>query len=79
MATEPATPPRVFRHGSVFLWALDESSVKDGKGCVEVNKGDVVEFERLLTIPSVVCLRLTGQSQCFWTSSFAISQQPQKR
>ena len=51
----------------------------DGKGCVEVNKGDVVEFERLLIIPFVVCLRPTGQSQCFWTSPFAISPQLQKR
>ena len=51
----------------------------DGKGCVEVNKGDVVEFERLLTHPFVVCVRPIGQSQCFWTSPFAISPQPRKR
>jgi hypothetical protein len=51
----------------------------DGKGCVEVNKGDVVEFERLLTNPFVVCVRPIGQSQCFWTSPFAISPQPRKR
>ena len=51
----------------------------DGKGCVEVNKGDVVEFERLLTHPFVVCVRPMGQSQCFWTSPFAISPQPRKR
>jgi len=40
----------------------------DGKGCVEVNKGDMVEFERLLTNPFVVCVRPIGQPQCFWTS-----------
>jgi hypothetical protein len=34
----------------------------DGKGCVEVNKGDVVEFERSLTHPFVVCVRPIGQS-----------------
>jgi hypothetical protein len=51
----------------------------DGKGCVEVNKGDVVEFERLLTNPFVVCIRPIGQTQCFWTSPFAISPRPQKR
>jgi hypothetical protein len=51
----------------------------DGKGGVEVNKGDVVKFERLLTHPFVVCVRPIGQSQCFWTSPFAISPQPQKR
>ena len=34
-----------------------------GKGCVEVNKGEMVEFERLL----------------IWTSPFAISPQPRKR
>jgi hypothetical protein len=39
-----------------------------GKGCVEVNGGDVVEFERLLTHPTVVCVRPIGQSQCFWRS-----------
>jgi hypothetical protein len=44
----------------------------EGKGCIEVNKGDVVEFERLLTNPFVVCVRPIGQSQCFWTSPFAI-------
>jgi len=44
-----------------------------------VNKGDVVEFERLLTNPFVVCVRPIGQSQCFWTSPFAISPQPRKR
>jgi hypothetical protein len=51
----------------------------DGKGCVEVNKGEPVEFERLLTNPFVVCVRPIGQSQCFWTSPFAISPQPRKR
>jgi hypothetical protein len=51
----------------------------DGKGCVEVNKGEMVEFERLLTNPFVVCVRPIGQSQCFWTSPFAISSQPRKR
>jgi hypothetical protein len=51
----------------------------DGKGCIEVNKGDVVEFERLLTNPFVVCVRPMGESQCFWTSPFAISPQPRKR
>jgi hypothetical protein len=56
--------------------ALD---VLDGKGCVEMNKGDMVEFERLLTHPFVVCVRPIGQSQCFWTSPFAISPRPQKR
>jgi hypothetical protein len=45
----------------------------DGKGCIEVNKGEMVEFERLLTHPFVVCVRPIGQSQCFWTSPFAIS------
>jgi hypothetical protein len=54
------------------------ADITDGKGCVEVNKGDVVEFERLLTNPFVVCVRPNGQSQCFWTSPFAISPQPQK-
>jgi hypothetical protein len=49
--------------------ALD---ILDGKGCVEVNKGEMVEFERLLTHPFVVCVRPIGQSQCFWTSPFAI-------
>src|SRR5215471_18714633 len=53
--------------------------VIDGKGCVEVNKGDVVEFERLLTNPFVVCIRPIGQPQCFWTSPFAISPQPRRR
>ena len=33
----------------------------DGKGCVEVNKGEMVEFERLLTNPFVVCVRPIGQ------------------
>jgi hypothetical protein len=51
----------------------------DGKGCVEVNKGDIVEFDRLLTHPFVVCVRPIGQSQCLWTSPFAILPQPQKR
>jgi hypothetical protein len=51
----------------------------EGKGCVDVNKGEMVEFERLLTHPFVVCVRPIGQSQCFWTSPFAISPQPQKR
>jgi hypothetical protein len=51
----------------------------DGKGCVDVNKGEMVEFERLLTHPFVVCVRPIGQSQCFWTSPFAISPQPRKR
>jgi hypothetical protein len=51
----------------------------DGKGCVEVNKGDVVDFERLLTNPFVVCIRPMGESQCFWTSPFAISPHPRKR
>src|SRR5262249_45201747 len=51
----------------------------DGKGCVGVNKGEMVEFERLLTHPFVVCVRPIGQSQCFWTLPFAISPQPQKR
>jgi hypothetical protein len=51
----------------------------DGKGCVEVNKGEMVEFERLLTNPFVVCVRPIGQTQCFWTSPFAISPQPRKR
>jgi hypothetical protein len=51
----------------------------DGKGCVEVNKGELVEFERLLTNPFVVCIRPIGQPQCFWTSPFAISPQPRKR
>jgi hypothetical protein len=51
----------------------------EGKGCIEVNKGDVVEFERLLTNSFVVCVRPIGQSQCFWTSPFAISPQPRKR
>ena len=53
--------------------------IVDGKGCVEVNKGDMVEFERLLTNPFVVCIRPIGQQQCFWTSPFAISPQPRKR
>ncbi len=51
----------------------------DGKGCIEVNKGDVVEFERLLTHPFAVCVRPIGQWQCFWTSPFVISPQPRKR
>jgi hypothetical protein len=51
----------------------------DGRGCIEVNKGDEVEFERLLTHPFVVCVRPVGQSQCFWTSPFAISPGPQKQ
>jgi len=51
----------------------------DGKGCVEVNKGEVVDFERLLTNPFVVCIRPMGESQCFWTSPFAISPHPRKR
>src|SRR5262245_36998717 len=51
----------------------------DGKGCVDVNKGEVVEFERLLTHPFVVCVRPIGQPQCFWTSPLAISPQPRKR
>jgi hypothetical protein len=53
--------------------------VIDGKGCLELNKGEVVEFERLLTHPFVVCVRPIWQSQCFWTSPFAISPQPRKR
>jgi hypothetical protein len=53
--------------------------IVDGKGCVEVNKGDIVDFERLLTHPFVVCVRPVGQSQCFWTSPFAILPRPQKR
>jgi hypothetical protein len=51
----------------------------DGKGCIEVNKGDLVEFERLLTHPFAVCVRPIGHWQCFWTSPFAISPRPQKR
>jgi hypothetical protein len=52
------------------------ADIIDGKGCVEVNKGDMVEFERLLTNPFVVCVRPIGQPQCFWASPFAISPQP---
>jgi hypothetical protein len=51
----------------------------DGKDCIEVNKGEMVEFERLLTHPFVVCVRPIGQPQCFWTSPFAISPQRRKR
>src|SRR5262249_47977402 len=51
----------------------------DGKGCIEVNKGDLVEFEGLLTHPFAVCVRPIGQWQCFWTSPFVISPQPRKR
>jgi hypothetical protein len=51
----------------------------DGKGCIEVTKGDLVEFERLLTHPFAVCVRPIGQWQCFWTSPFVISPQPRKR
>ena len=56
--------------------ALD---ILDRKDCIEVNKGDMVKFERLLTHPFVVRVRPIGQSQCFWTSPFAISPQPRKR
>jgi hypothetical protein len=51
----------------------------DGKGCIEVTKGDLVEFERLLTHPFAVCVRPIGQWQCFWTSPFAILPARQKR
>jgi hypothetical protein len=51
----------------------------DGKGCIEVNKGDLVEFERLRTHPFAVCVRPIGQWQCFWTSPLVISPQPRKR
>jgi hypothetical protein len=59
--------------------ALRAVDIIEGKGCVDVNKGEMVEFERLLTHPFVVCVRPIGQSQCFWTSPFAISSQPRKR
>ena len=52
----------------------------DGKGCVEVNNSEIIEFSaRLLTNPIVVCVRPIGQPQCFWTSPLAISPQPRRR
>ena len=62
-----------------ILKVLRSVDIIDGKGCVEINKGEMVEFERLLTNPFVVCIRPIGQQQCFWTSPFAISPQPRKR
>jgi hypothetical protein len=79
----PASVPE--RHGLYRLVrgygerASRAVDIIDGKGCVEVNKGEMVEFERLLTNPFVVCVRPIGQPQCFWTSPFAISPQPRKR